>query len=114
MIFSTMSAANFEEIKKRYNFKQVSVATWRDPWNSVLPTRGGPKAAAISPEAAARPYVPTYKVSYTKPAKAPEPPEPTDDEDSEDEDEKEDELVEEVKVVPEEGAPEAEGTASQR
>lgn len=73
-----MSVANLEEIKKKYNFKQISVATWRDPRGSILPSRGGPISPTISAEAASRPYVPTYKVSYPQP----KPPEPTDDEDS--------------------------------
>lgn len=71
-----MSAAHLEELKKRYNFKHISVATWKDPRSSVLPARGGPKSPSISAEAAGSPYMPTYKVSYTQP-KAPE---PTDDE----------------------------------
>ncbi|KAK5114615.1 hypothetical protein LTR85_010192 [Meristemomyces frigidus] len=82
-----MSAANLDEVKKKYGFKKVSVATWRDPSGSILPARGGPKSPSISAAAAATPYMPTYKVSYRKP------PEPTDDEESEEDEEqkKEDE-----------------------
>ncbi|KAK5131691.1 hypothetical protein LTR08_000745 [Meristemomyces frigidus] len=71
-----MSAVNLDEIKKRYNFKQISVATWRDPKGSILPARGGPASPLISAAAAASPYTPTYKVNYRRP------PEPTDDEES--------------------------------
>ncbi|KAK6396432.1 hypothetical protein LTR65_009516 [Meristemomyces frigidus] len=76
-----MSAVNLDEIKKKYGFKNVSVATWRDPSGSILPARGGPRSPSISAAAAAKPYTPTYKVSYRKP------PEPTDDEESEEDDE---------------------------
>ena len=58
--------------------------------------------------------MPTYKVSYTKPAKAPAPPEPTDDEGSEDEEDEEEKQAEEVNVVLEEAASETEGMASQQ
>ena len=94
-----MSAAHLEELKKRYNFKHISVATWKDPRSSVLPARGGPASSSISPEAAGSPYMPTYKVSYTQP-KAPE---PTDDEaSSEDEaSEGEAEEAEEEATAPE-------------
>ncbi|KAK5108672.1 hypothetical protein LTR62_008077 [Meristemomyces frigidus] len=74
-----MSAINLEDIRRKYNFKQISVATWRDPRASTIPARGGPPAPLVSPEAAARPYIPTYKVRYRVP-------EPTDDEDSGEED----------------------------
>ncbi|TKA83984.1 hypothetical protein B0A55_00251 [Friedmanniomyces simplex] len=71
-----MAAANLEEIKKKYNFKQISVATWRNPNGSILPARGGLKSPVISAEAAGQPFIPSYRVSYKLP-------EPTDDEDSE-------------------------------
>ena len=72
-----MSAANLDEVKKKYNFKEISVATWRDPSLSVHPARGGPRAPLISPDTVSKPFVPTYKVKY------PAVPEPTDDEESE-------------------------------
>lgn len=73
-----MSAANLDAVKKKYKFKEVSIATWRDPSLSVLSTPGGP---ASSPEVFGRPYIPTYKVKYNPL------PEPTDDEDSGNEEE---------------------------
>ncbi|KAK4900776.1 hypothetical protein LTR27_001955 [Elasticomyces elasticus] len=73
-----MAAVNLEEIKKKYNFKQISVATWRNPNGSILPARGGPKSPLVSAEAAGTPFIPSYKVSYRLP-------EPTDDEASDDE-----------------------------
>ncbi|KAK4929622.1 hypothetical protein LTR49_003920 [Elasticomyces elasticus] len=77
-----MAAVNLEEIKKKYNFKQISVATWRNPNGSILPARGGPKSPLVSAEAAGTPFIPSYKVSYRLP-------EPTDDEASEDEEDAE-------------------------
>lgn len=85
-----MSAAHLEELKKRYNFKHISVATWKDPRSSVLPARGGPASSTITPDAAGSPYMPTYKVSYTQP-KAPE---PTDDEASSEDEPSENEAEE--------------------
>ncbi|KAK5685493.1 hypothetical protein LTS10_003572 [Elasticomyces elasticus] len=73
-----MAAVNLEEIKKKYNFKQISVATWRNPNGSILPARGGPKSPLVSAVAAGTPFIPSYKVSYRLP-------EPTDDEASENE-----------------------------
>ncbi|KAK4556644.1 hypothetical protein LTR86_006215 [Recurvomyces mirabilis] len=73
-----MATVNLEEIKRKYNFKQISVATWRDPRSSTIPARGGPAAPTYSAEAITKPYIPTYKVKYKLP-------EPTDDEASEDE-----------------------------
>ena len=64
-----MSAANLDEIKNKYGFKEISVATWRDPSLSVHPARGGPDSPSL-PRGAF--YVPTYKANY----------ESTDDEDS--------------------------------
>jgi hypothetical protein len=83
-----MSAANLDAIKKRYNFKHIAIATWRDPSLSVHPARGGPKAPLISPEDAGRPFVPQYKVKYDAL------PQPTDDEDSGKEDNVETEVAE--------------------
>lgn len=91
-----MSAAHLEELRKRYNFKQISVATWRDPRQSVLPARGGPKQTSIPAGSAGAPYMPTYKVSYMRP----KPPEPTDDEDSPGEEGADEELVEEFVQLP--------------
>jgi len=71
-----MAAVDLEEIRKRYNFKQISVATWRNPGGSILPARGGPQPLVISAEAAGKPFIPSYKVRYPLP-------QPTDDEDSE-------------------------------
>ena len=56
-----MAAANFEDVKRKYNFSQISVATWRDPSLSVHPARGGPNPSATTPE---QPYFPTYRVNY--------------------------------------------------
>ena len=67
---------NLDAVKKKYNFKQISVATWRDPSLSVLSARGGPNSPSISADAVGKPYVPTYKVRYNPI------PEPTDDEES--------------------------------
>lgn len=82
LLSGEMASVNLEEIKKRYKFKEISVATWRDPRSSTLPARGGPSSPSVSADAVARPFVPTYKVSYNLP-------EPTDDEASE-EDERDD------------------------
>ncbi|KAK0911869.1 hypothetical protein LTR91_019115 [Friedmanniomyces endolithicus] len=71
-----MAAIDLEEIRKKYNFKQISVATWRNPGGSILPARGGPQSLVISAEAAGKPFVPSYKVRYPLP-------QPTDDEASE-------------------------------
>ena len=71
-----MSAANLDAIKKKYKFKEIAVATWRDPSLSVLSARGGPQSPTISPNAAGKPYIPTYKVKYNTL------PEATDDEES--------------------------------
>ncbi|KAK1068837.1 hypothetical protein LTR74_005293 [Friedmanniomyces endolithicus] len=71
-----MAAVDLEEIRKKYNFKQITVATWRNPSGSILPARGGPQSLVISAEAAGKPFIPSYKVRYPLP-------QPTDDEDSE-------------------------------
>lgn len=75
-----MSAANLDEIKKKYNFKEISVATWRDPALSVHPARGGPYSPSLSAEGS---YIPTYKVNNDLSSQ------PTDDDESEDDDENE-------------------------
>lgn len=76
---------SWDAVKERYGYKEISIATWRDPMLSVHPARGGPKTPTISPESAAKPFIPRYKVRYPVP-------EPTDDEDEDDEKEnKEDE-----------------------
>ncbi|KAK3054650.1 hypothetical protein LTR09_004379 [Extremus antarcticus] len=71
-----MSAASFDAIKKRYGLKQVSISTWRDPSLSVHPARGGRQTPFVSPEDAAKPFIPQYRVRYD------DLPQPTDDEDS--------------------------------
>jgi hypothetical protein len=81
-VSTPMASVNLQDIIKKYNFKTISVATWRDPRGSTLPARGGPKSPAISADAAAKPYIPTYKVSYKLP-------EATDDEASDGEKESE-------------------------
>ena len=75
-----MSAANLDAIKQKYNFKDISIATWRNPALSVLPTRGGSTTPTFTPDAFSKPYIPTYKVSYG------DLPQATDDEESGDED----------------------------
>jgi hypothetical protein len=76
-----MSAANWEEVKKRYNFKELNVATWRHPSTSVHPARGGDTSQhTIAATDVAKPYMPTYRYMI----KPPRPPEPTDDEESSD------------------------------
>ena len=71
-----MSAANLDEVKKKYNFKEISVATWRDPVSSIHPARGGPNSPGLSPDSS---YFPTYKINYDNFSQA------TDDEESLDE-----------------------------
>ena len=68
-----MSITTFDAIKKKYKFKEISVATWRDPALSVHPARGGPDSP--NPFSGA-----TYKVRLDHLSQ------PTDDEGSEDED----------------------------
>ena len=72
-----MSAADLDAVKKKYKFKEVAIATWRDPSLSVLSARGGPQSPTFSSDAVGKPYIPTYKVKYDTL------PEPTDDEGSE-------------------------------
>ena len=71
-----MSAANLDAVKRKYKFKTVSIATWRDPSQSVLSVRGGPTSPSFPPVSHGRPYLPTYKVKYNHL------PEPTDDEET--------------------------------
>ena len=78
-----MSVSHLDEIKSRYGFKELNVASWKDPKLSVHPFRGGPKPASVSPQSVSKPFTSTYKVRIARP---PPPPEPTDDEESEDED----------------------------
>lgn len=74
----------YDAVKAKYGYREISIATWRDPRQSVHPARGGPRVPpAISPESASKPFIP-YRVKYR-----PRPPEPTDDEESEDEDKSE-------------------------
>lgn len=68
-----MSAANLDAVKKKYNFKQISVATWRNPWS-------GSNSPSISPDALGQPIIPPYRVKYDQLH------DPTDDEESENED----------------------------
>lgn len=86
---------SFDEVKNRYGFATVRFATWRDPAESTHWARGGPKTPTISAEAAAKPYIPKYKVKYKVP-------EPTDDEDSDEEEEnkKEESLAGESWLLP--------------
>lgn len=53
-------AANIEAIKKRYGFKELSVTQWRNPAQSTLQFRGS-QQTKITPEAAAAPFLPTYR-----------------------------------------------------
>lgn len=71
---------SWDAVKQKYGYKEMNIATWRDPRLSVHPARGGPKSPTISPESASKPFIPRYKVRYPLP-------EPTDGEDSEDEEE---------------------------
>lgn len=71
-----MSPTSFEAVKRRYNFREISFASWRDPALSVCPA---PRAGSdVFPVA-------TYKVKYDFL------PPPTDDKDSGFGEEKEDE-----------------------
>ena len=80
-----MSAAHLEDIRKRYNFKELNIATWRNPSHSVLARGGASSSRTISATDAAKPYMPTYKYMISPP----KPPEPTDDEESSSDDEDE-------------------------
>jgi hypothetical protein len=71
--------SHLDTIKKKYNFNQINVATWRDPRLSVHPARGGPKPRTVAPEAVSQTFVPRYRVSY----KLPQP--PTEESSSDDE-----------------------------
>ncbi len=68
-----MSTSSFDAIKRKYNFKEISVATWRDPALSVHPARGGPGTPDLFPGS-------TYKVRLDHLSQ------PTDDEQSDAED----------------------------
>ena len=57
--------APIDDVLKKHGFKQLNVATWRDPSLSVLSARGGPKSPTISPDAAGKPFVPTYKFNLS-------------------------------------------------
>lgn len=87
-----MSVSHFDEIKSRYGFRELNVATWKDPKLSVHPFRGGPKPVSVSPESVSKPFTGTYRVRIRPP------PEPTDDEESEDDEVVEDGKKEDVKV----------------
>ncbi|USW53622.1 hypothetical protein Slin15195_G069410 [Septoria linicola] len=96
---------SWDAVRERYGYKEISIATWRDPRLSVHPARGGPKSPTISPETASKPFIPRYKVRYPVP-------EPTDDEESEDGEEEEEKGSEPPaeEVTPPDTAP-SEGTA---
>ena len=85
-----MAAANFEDVKRKYNFTQISVATWRDPSLSVHPARGGPDPFATIPAESA-PYYPTYKVNYD-----PSDGDENDDDDTDDDPSDEDDIDEDL------------------
>lgn len=87
-----MSASSFDEIRRRYNFKELKVAQWRDPTLSVHHTRGGPAPVSVSPDAIAESMA---KPTFTYKVRIARPPEPTDDEESEDEEEVEEKEEEE-------------------
>lgn len=85
----------YDAVKAKYGYREISIATWRDPRQSVHPARGGPRVSpAVLPESIAQPFIP-YKVKY----KPRPPPEPTDDEDSEGEDEPEPSVEGIIRVV---------------
>lgn len=68
-----------DEVCKKYGYKTVNVATWRDPSLSVLSGGRGPRPGyKVAASDISKPFIPTYKVKYAVP-------EPTDDEDSGDE-----------------------------
>lgn len=70
--------SSLDEVKNKYGWKQLNIAKWRDPRESVHPFRGGPLLAKVSPYNAAKPFQFKYKVKYRVP-------EPTDDEASDEE-----------------------------
>lgn len=69
-------AVSREAICRKYNFKDIRVATWRDPY-SVYNARA-PGQGVVSPDAYQRPYIPRYRLIIPN-AKLPQ---ATDDEDS--------------------------------
>jgi hypothetical protein len=72
-----MATGGYDEVAKRYGFKTVNVARWRDPNASIHTARGGPSGPKIPGD----PYKSPYKFTYRIPTP------PSDDEESEDEDE---------------------------
>lgn len=71
--------SQLDEVCRKYGYKKVNVATWRDPSLSVLSGGRGPRTGyKVSPADISKPYIPTYKVKYDVP-------EPTDDEQSDEE-----------------------------
>lgn len=79
----------YDAVKAKYGYREISIATWRDPRQSVHPARGGPRVSpSVSPESASKPFIP-YRVKYR-----PRPPEPTDDEESDDDDDESEQGVE--------------------
>jgi hypothetical protein len=53
-----------DAIRQRYGFKELRIANWQDPRQSVHPARGGSSTTAtIAGDVAGRPFVP-YKVKY--------------------------------------------------
>ena len=66
--------SQLDEVCKKYGYKGVNVATWRDPSLSVLSGGRGPRSGyKVAPADVAKPFIPTYKVKFPLP-------EPTDDE----------------------------------
>lgn len=69
-------SSQLDEVCKKYGYKGVNVATWRDPSLSVLSGGRGPRSGfKVAPSEVSKPFIPTYKVKYPLP-------EPTDDEGS--------------------------------
>lgn len=56
--------SSLDAVKKRFNIKEIRIATWRDPALSVHEARRGGKTPKVSPKDAAKPFIPTYKVRY--------------------------------------------------
>lgn len=71
--------SQLDEVCKKYGYKGINVATWRDPSLSVLAGGRGPRTGyRVARADVGKPFIPTYKVKYPVP-------EPTDDESSGDE-----------------------------
>lgn len=69
-------SSQLDEVCKKYGYKTLNVATWRDPSLSVLSGGRGPRTGhMVAPADVGKPYIPRYKVKYPVP-------EPTDDEES--------------------------------